>query len=131
MGANSNFSQFVIRHGAAGEIDAVLKLWRLSEARPSATDSEQAVRQLLDRDRESLLVASAGEVYRLAVHPGWRRRGVAMALIRAGEERLRSLGAVRLTAIVAGDEPAATTLWAAAGYERQADTSRFVRMFES
>jgi ribosomal protein S18 acetylase RimI-like enzyme len=69
-----------------------------------------------------------GSFYRLAVHPDWRRRGVATGLIRAGEDRLQQLGAVRLTAIVAGGESGAAELWRVAGYEQQSDRSRFVRM---
>lgn len=58
-----------------------------------------------------------------------RRRGRrAVGAVRAGEERLQRLGAVRLTAIVADDEHAAAALWEAAGYRRQANRSRFVRM---
>jgi predicted RNase H-like HicB family nuclease len=45
-----------------------------------------------------------------------------------GEERLQALGAVRLSAIVASDEGAAMSLWTAAGYERQSDRSRFVKI---
>jgi ribosomal protein S18 acetylase RimI-like enzyme len=69
-----------------------------------------------------------GSFYRLAVHPDWRRRGLATALVRAGEERLEALGAVRLTAIVAVGETAALGLWESAGFRHQTDTTRFVRM---
>jgi hypothetical protein len=43
------------------------------------------------------------------------------------ELRLRERGAVRLTAIVADDNPAAMAFWRAAGYEQQAHRARFIR----
>jgi ribosomal protein S18 acetylase RimI-like enzyme len=65
------------------------------------------------------------------VHPRWQRQGIATELIRHGEKRLHGLGAVRLTAIVASEEWVAVALWEAAGYERQLDTTRFVRTSRS
>jgi ribosomal protein S18 acetylase RimI-like enzyme len=38
-------------------------------------------------------------------------QGIALALVRTGEERLKALGATRLTAIVADNEYAAVALW--------------------
>ena len=70
----------------------------------------------------------AGSLYRLAVNPAWRRRGIGTALVHAGEERLCELGALRLTALVANADRQAIGLWRAVGYERQPGTSRFVRM---
>ena len=53
-----------------------------------------------------------------------------MALIRPARSACERIGASRLTAIVASDERAAMDFWEAAGYERQAERSRFVRMLE-
>ena len=137
-------SAWTIRRGTAAEIPSVLALWHSAEAIPSVTDSEDSLGRLVERDPDSLLLAEAGEMivgslivgwdgwrgsfYRLAVDPEWRRQGIASALIVAGEERLESLGAIRLTAIVASGEHAAVALWQAAGYQRQANTRRFVRV---
>lgn len=136
-----------IRAGTAADIPSVLALWRAAESRPSATDTDRALEFLLVRDPESLLIAEAegtivgsvivgwdgwrGSFYRLAVHPQWQRRGLATGLIHAGEERLQGLGAIRLTAIVASEQQGAMGLWEALGYERQADTSRFIRVLAS
>jgi ribosomal protein S18 acetylase RimI-like enzyme len=115
----------------------------MSDATPSTTDNVGALRRLLTTDPQALIVADArgevvgsliaawngwrGSFYRLAVHPGHRRRGLATLLVREGEKRLRDRGAVRLDALVAVDQPAALSFWSAAGFERQSDRSRFVR----
>lgn len=132
--------------GTGEDVSAVLGLWHRAEGPPSPTGGEQGLRLLLRHDPGALLLATAdgeaigtliaawdgwrGSFYRLAVDPAWRRQGIASALIRAGEERLRDLGAVRLTAIAVGSDRQADGFWRSAGYERQADRSRFVRMFE-
>jgi hypothetical protein len=48
-------------------------------------------------------------------------------MVRAGEERLRALGAKRLNAIVESEKADAMAFWASAGYELQAGRSRFVK----
>jgi ribosomal protein S18 acetylase RimI-like enzyme len=133
-----------IRAGAEPDRRAVLALWSSAGGRPSSTDDDEAISKLLAADAGALLVAEAdgelvgtliaawdgwrGSFYRLAVDPRRRRQGLARALVRAGENRLEALGAVRLTAIVADEVPVAAALWEAVGYERQQSTSRYVRM---
>lgn len=133
----------LLRAGTAADIDDVLALWKSAETGPSTTESADDVRRLLERDPDALLLAEAeGEVvgsliagwdgwrgtfYRLAVDPAHRRHGLATQMVRAGEERLRALGAKRLNAIVESEEADAMSFWASAGYELQTARSRFVK----
>ena len=68
-----------------------------------------------------------GNMYRLAVLPELRRNGIGRALVDAGHEHLRDLGARRVTALVGHEEDAAVALWEATGYERDESLVRFVR----
>jgi hypothetical protein len=90
---------WTIRAADGGDVVAVIDLWRAASSLPTATDGETGI----------------------------ERRGVASALVRAGEIRLERRGTVRLTAIVASDEVAARSLWQSLGCTRQSDRSRFVR----
>ena len=133
-----------IRPAGTGDIEAVLAVW--AEARSAAAqtaDDPDVVGRLLERDPGALLVAEAdgaivgviiagwdgwrGNVYRLAVMRDHRRRGIASQLVEAGHDRLRSLGARRVTALVGGEEGAAHRLWRAVGYQRDEFVHRFVR----
>ncbi|HVX33566.1 MAG TPA: GNAT family N-acetyltransferase [Solirubrobacterales bacterium] len=133
----------LLRTGRVDDVEAVLDLWRRAEASPSSTESAADLRGLLVRDPEALIVAVDGTeivgtlivgwdgwratFYRLAVDPAHRRHGLATALVRSGEERLRALGAKRLNAIAESHKPAAMGFWASAGYELQTSRSRFVK----
>jgi ribosomal protein S18 acetylase RimI-like enzyme len=134
-----------IRSATPKDLGDVLELWTRSDASPTVTDNIEALRCLLAADPQALLVAVyqgqvvgslvaawngwRGSFYRLAVHPDHRRRGLASYLVRAGEQRLRECGAIRLDAIIAVDEIGATSFWQAVGYERQGERARFVRNF--
>jgi ribosomal protein S18 acetylase RimI-like enzyme len=132
-----------LRNGRVDDVEAVLDFWRRAEASPSSTESAEDVRGLLERDPEALIVAEAdGEIvgtlvagwdgwratfYRVAVDPAHRRHGLATALVRAGEERFRALGARRQNAIAESHKAGAMAFWASAGYELQSSRSRFVK----
>ena len=66
-------------------------------------------------------------LYRLAVAPNRRRRGIGGALIAAAQERFRVLGGTRADAMVLDDNDDARAIWAANGYRRQAEWSRWVK----
>lgn len=133
-----------IRHASEHDIEQVLALWDAASRTETVTDTREGVLGPLDADREALLVAESdggeivgsliaawdgwrGSFYRLAVHPDRRRQGLATALLREGERRLRARGAARFTAIVTDDDPGAMGFWAATGYEQQESRARFVR----
>jgi ribosomal protein S18 acetylase RimI-like enzyme len=68
-----------------------------------------------------------GNMYRLAVAPQWRRRGLGRRLVAAGHERLREQGAPRVTALVAFDDEGARGFWEAVGYAADPVMGRMVR----
>jgi ribosomal protein S18 acetylase RimI-like enzyme len=131
-----------IRSGTAADADAVLALWRRADAEVTVSDDVAGIEVLLRHDPRALLVADEdgtvigslivgwdgwrGQLYRLAVDPATRRRGLATELVRAGEERLRSSGARRVAAIVVDDHAHAVAFWRSVGYEAMGQT-RFVR----
>lgn len=131
-----------IRSATARDLDALLALW--GEANPPGhTDTPRALHALLATDSHALLVAEAdglvlgaliaawdgwrGNLYRLAVREGHRRRGIATALLREGERRLRARGAARVAAIVDERDAEAVAFWQAAGYVREPGQVRHVR----
>ncbi|MFE6853557.1 GNAT family N-acetyltransferase, partial [Streptomyces sp. NPDC057674] len=67
------------------------------------------------------------QLYRLAVLPSYRRRGISTALLRAAEERFLALGGRRVDAMVLEANETGQRLWTAAGYGRQDHWRRWVK----
>jgi ribosomal protein S18 acetylase RimI-like enzyme len=119
----------------------VLALWdRARSGHAETPDSFEALQRLDDgallvdeRDGEIVgaLIAAfdgwRGNMYRLAVRPERRREGIARQLVEAGEERLRALGAPKVTALVGRGDTQAEGLWRAAGYKDDDEIGRWVR----
>jgi ribosomal protein S18 acetylase RimI-like enzyme len=133
----------VVRAGRLEDVPAVLLFWRHATSVASSTDDPGGVHALLARDPEALLVAELdGRVvgtlivgwdgwraglYRLAVDPSLRRRGIGGSLVREAERRLLDIGARRVAAVVIGEHDHAVGFWRAMGYEHDARVGRFVR----
>jgi ribosomal protein S18 acetylase RimI-like enzyme len=131
------------RSATPADLAAVLSLWRAAGGSASVTDTSEGLALLMRRDQDGLLIAESdgvvvgaliaawdgwrGNFYRLAVLPERRREGIATALLREGERRLRRRGAARLAAIVDDHDAGAMGFWHAAGYRQQGNRTRFVR----
>ena len=135
-----------IRQARSEDATQVLALWQEADATPSPTDTRGEVMKLLGEAAAVLLVAETdgrlvgtviggwdgwrGNIYRLAVLPAYRRRGIARALVGEAERRLHRMGARRISALVESDHPWATDFWdslGASGYRHDERMRRYVK----
>ena len=122
-----------LRPAVVGDISEILTFWTVATAEPSSTDDADGIAALLERAPGSLLVAVDGDtivgtviagwdgwrgaLYRLAVAPTHRRRGIGTALVDAAEQHLNAQGVRRMHLIVStAGGPAAVDFWTAARY---------------
>ena len=133
----------ILRSCSPDDVESILAFWSRADVAGSLPDTAEALRRRLERDADLFLVAEIegtivgtliggwdgwrGNLYRLAVDPAYRRRGIARALVREVEGRLRKRGAKRVTALVLREEQAATAFWPAVGYDADPTIRRHVR----
>jgi ribosomal protein S18 acetylase RimI-like enzyme len=141
-----NESHLIVRPCRKDELARLLELWRESrDAPPGTTDDRVSLAALWERDQNGVLVAELdrrvvgsliavwdgwrGNMYRLTVHPAYRRHGIALRLMAAGEQHLRTMGVKRISVLVWGDDDRAVGAWLSADYSHDEGTRRLVKTF--
>jgi ribosomal protein S18 acetylase RimI-like enzyme len=136
----------VIRRVRDDELAAVLQMWRAAGVTPpSLSDSIEGLTRLIREPAALLLVATIddqivgsviggwdgwrGNVYRLAVSPEQRRKGIARRLVAEISSELFAKGATRLSALVEHEHQWAIDFWDSVsdlGYERDPRFARYI-----
>ena len=139
-------SEIVIRPVREDELAAVLRLWRAAGVTPPSTsDSVEGLSRLIREPAASLLVATIdnqivgsviggwdgwrGNIYRLAVTPELRRKGIARRLVAEISRELFAKGAARLSALVEHEHQWAMDFWDSLsdlGYQRDPKFARYI-----
>lgn len=135
--------EIVLRECQTSDIAQVLEMWQVAETTGSSTDASQYLQIAIDSAASYFILAESGgriagsligtfdgwrgEMYRMAVHPDFRRRGLARRLAAEAERWMVEQGAKRITALVEREHPWATGFWEAAGYDLDPGMARYAR----
>jgi ribosomal protein S18 acetylase RimI-like enzyme len=136
--------ELTFRSAVLADVDSILLFWKeAAEDSKRPIDTREAVYRVIHRDADALvLVTDDGlivgslvigwdgwrcHLYRLAVRPDYRRRGIGTSLLKRAEERFVALGGARADAMVLDGNDSAHELSSRAGYTRQGEWSRWVK----
>lgn len=139
-------NEILIRLVRDDELAAVLRLWETAGVTPASVgDSIEGLTRLIREPAALLLVATIGDqiidsviggwdgwrgnIYRLAVAPEYRRRGIARRLAAEVSRELFAKGATRLSALVEHEHQWALDFWDSAsdlGYQRDPRFARYI-----
>jgi ribosomal protein S18 acetylase RimI-like enzyme len=135
--------EMVLRQCLEDDIESVLELWLAAGSTPSIMDTRDALLITVNSPAASVILAKIGgkvagsiiagfdgwrgNVYCLAVHPDFQRRGIARQLLTAAEDWLRAQGVKRVAAVVEKDHPWATGFWDSTEFNLEPLDLRYVR----
>lgn len=129
-------AEWEIRDFRRSDLEEARRLWASTEGLGAGPgDTDEAIGRFLERNRGLSLVALSGGklvatvlsghdgrrgvLYRVAVAPEWRRRGLAAELTRRCLSLLEKEGIARCFVFVETDNEAALSYWSAAGFQRR------------
>ncbi len=139
-------SDYTIRDAQPQDFDAILRLWESIDRHTGLADRREYLQTFHAFSPDLFLVAEAegrivgtviggwdgwrANIARLSTHSQARRKGVAMALVRELERRLKAKGARRIYALVDRRSPPAEPFWQSAGYAVNDQIAQYSRNFE-
>jgi ribosomal protein S18 acetylase RimI-like enzyme len=128
------------------DFEEVITLWERCDLLRPWNDPEMDIERKLNHDPDLFLVAEVGgevvgsvmggydghrgSAYYLGVHPDYRGRGIANALINRLEKKLIARGCPKIQLMVREDNDAVIAMYEKLGYEIQSITSLGKRLIE-
>lgn len=128
------------------DFEEVITLWERCDLLRPWNDPEMDIERKLNHDPDLFLVAEVGgevvgsvmggydghrgSAYYLGVHPDYRGRGIANALINRLEKKLIARGCPKIQFMVREDNDTVIEMYEKLGYEIQAITSLGKRLIE-